>query len=102
MTKPVTIDAEAEEDLDEAMARSATLGATTQAKFRQAIRDLWTILEANPGIGAKIPRTGFRQFPMVGYPYYVVYREEPDRLRVLVFGDAHRKPNYWKKRLRNP
>lgn len=102
MTKPIVVAEHAEIEIDDAQALSATKGATTHAKFQRAIQDLWTTLAANPGIGAKLPRTPFRQFPMTGHPYYVIYQEEPDRISVYVFGHTSRKPNYWKKRLRNP
>ena len=102
MTKPVAIDQNAREEIDEALAFTATLGKQTLDEFQQAIRDLWPLLEANPALGARLPGTKARQYPMVKYPYYVIYTEEPNRLRIYAFGHAHRKPNYWKKRLRNP
>lgn len=102
MTKPVALDQDAQDEVDQALAYSATLGQKTLSEFRQALADLWQLLEANPAIGAKMPRTKARQFPMVGHPYYVIYTEEPNRLRVYAFGHVNRKPNYWKKRLRNP
>lgn len=102
MTKPVAIDTDAQAEIDDALARSAAMGQTMSTEFRQALLDLWQLLEANPALGAKVPRSKARQFPMVKYPYYVIYTEEPNRLRVYAFGHVHRKPNYWKKRLRNP
>lgn len=102
MTKPVVVEVQAEVEIDDATTLSATMGATTVAKFRQAIQDLWTLLSANPAIGAKVPRTAYRQFPMTGHPYYVIYQEEQDRIVVYVFAHARRRPGYWKNRLRNP
>jgi hypothetical protein len=102
MTKPVALDQDARDEVDQALAFTATLGQTTLTKFRHAIVDLWQLLEANPAIGSKVSRSSARLFPMVGYPYYAVYTEEPNRIRVYAFANTNRKPNYWKKRLRNP
>ena len=102
MTKPVAIDEDARAEIDDALALSATIGQENCNDFRKAITELWQMLEANPALGAKVPRSKARQYPMVKYPYYVIYTEEPNRLRVYAFGHASRKPNYWKKRLRKP
>jgi plasmid stabilization system protein ParE len=102
MTKPVVIDAIAEEEISDALVSAKAWGAKTEAKFQESIDEVWTLLEANPALGAKVPRSPYRLYPMVGFPYYAVYREDPDRIVVLVFGHTSRHPNYWKKRLRKP
>jgi hypothetical protein len=102
MTKPVAIDYDARLEIDDALGLSATIGQQAVAEFQNALSELWQLIEANPAIGARVPRTTVRQYPMVKYPYYVIYTEEPNRLRVYAFGHVNRKPNYWKKRLRNP
>lgn len=102
MTKPVAIDEDARAEINDALALSATIGQANCDEFRKALIDLWQLLEANPTLGAKLHRSKARQYPMVKYPYYVIYTEEPNRLRVYAFGNASRKPNYWKKRLQNP
>jgi len=37
---------------------------------------------------------------MAPFPFIIHYLDTPDKLWIIAFAHAKRKPNYWKKRLR--
>lgn len=41
----------------------------------------------------------FRRFPLIHFPYFVIYRETAtNRIQILAVMHARRRPGYWKKR----
>jgi len=84
----------AERDLEKGAAfyareASPALAARFIAEFGRVAR----LLFANPGLGTPLAR-GRRGFPIVDFPYTVIYREVPSGIRVLVVKHDRRRPGY--------
>jgi plasmid stabilization system protein ParE len=58
-------------------------GERVAAKYRQSFLRLFTLLEAQPGLGAPRPRLGQGIRLGIVAPYLVFYREQSDLVTVL-------------------
>jgi hypothetical protein len=94
---PVVIDPDAQDEIDNALTVSRDA-----ARLQTAITDLLALIQANPQIGARVGRQGARQTLLNGFPYSIVYVEEPNQIRVVAFPHTSRRPGYWKNRLPKP
>jgi len=83
----------AAEDLRQAARRYHTeAGANLARRFLDEFERVARLLEEFPGIGT--PTSDGRQaFPLVGFPYTIVYRLEGDALRILVVRHQSRRPD---------
>ena len=45
---------------------------------------------------------GTRRFLLRRFPYFLVYRVEPERVVIVAVAHAHRRPGYWKDRVMTP
>ena len=45
---------------------------------------------------------GTRRFLLRRFPYFLVYRVEPERVVIVAVAHAHRRPGYWKDRVTTP
>ncbi len=72
---------------------SPALAVRFLAEFRRVSR----LLIEQPAIGS--PRTGGRRgFPLGLFPYTVIYRAEPDEIRILVVKHDRRRPGHGARR----
>ena len=72
-------------------------GAALARRFLVEFERVAKLLEEFPGIGT--PTSDGRQsFPIVDFPYSVVYRFSSEGLRVLVVRHQHRDPEYGESR----
>ncbi|HEX4418938.1 MAG TPA: type II toxin-antitoxin system RelE/ParE family toxin [Kofleriaceae bacterium] len=105
MTKPLRLDVEAAEELDDAgrwyEARRANLGI----EFLLAVRDAFARIEADPQawpLARQVParlQSRVRSCLLRRFPYAVVYVELDHEIRVLALAHGSREPGYWRHRL---
>ena len=62
-----------------------------------AIQATKLFIRENPQLGAPHQR-GTRKRPVNGFPYLVIYRDEPDRVFVIAIAHGKRRPDYWTRR----
>jgi plasmid stabilization system protein ParE len=55
------------------------------------------LLEANPGMGTPTDE-GRRMYPLVGFPYSIIYREYAGEIRILVVRHQSRDPDHGQNR----
>jgi plasmid stabilization system protein ParE len=103
MTKPIRVDAEAEDEIAHAIDRyehqREGLGAEFWDELRTAMRTLETPgPECGPVIG--LPRElGVRRKLLARFPYAIVFVEADTFVRVISVMHGHRRPAYWRRRL---
>jgi len=73
------------------------LGCRFRLRFERCIREI----VANPERFAIEHVEGMRLGWLKPFPFAVVYRIEPHRLRIVAVADQRRRPRYWIKRLKN-
>lgn len=95
----VVLHPDAEQDLQDAAAFYEREGSPAlAAKFVAEFKLLTTLLIAHPDIGK--PRANDRLgFPMKLFPYTVIYRANPNEIRILVIKHDSRRPGYGAKRV---
>jgi len=74
--------------------RSANLGDA----FASAVEAAIGFVRANPAAGTLV-RRNVRRWMVRRFPYFVIYREEPNRLYVLALAHQRRLPEYWADRI---
>lgn len=84
----------AEQDLREAAdfyRREAGVGVAL--RFLGEFERVAALLDLQPGIGTPMP-DGRQAFPLVGFPYSVIYRHMADEIRILVVRHQRRDPGF--------
>ena len=104
MIKPVRIDAEAEQELAFAdlwyERRRPGLGGAFVAAVRAASHRIARHprqFRLAPGVS---PSLGVRRCLLRRFPYAIVFLELEDEIRVLAVAHLHRRPAYWRGRLK--
>ncbi|HEU0036277.1 MAG TPA: type II toxin-antitoxin system RelE/ParE family toxin [Kofleriaceae bacterium] len=103
MTKSVTVDDEAVEELESAAqwyeARRRDLGIDFVREVREALRRI----SSEPQIWPLVPnvpeRLGVRRFVLRRFPYAIIFAEFADEIRVLAIAHSKREPGFWRERL---
>ena len=67
-------------------------------RFYAAVQATKRFIRENPQLGTPHQRDA-RKHPVNGFPYLVIYRDEPERILVVAIAHAKRRPNYWQHRL---
>lgn len=100
--KPVVIHSEARVELDEAMAfyenRSRGLGLDLRSRIREAVLRI----QGNPESWPPHKDTLFRKYFVDRFPFKVFYMELADRIWIVAIAHASRRPDYWRRRMREP
>lgn len=103
MTKSIRIDAEAEEEIAQAISRYEAERAGLGAEFWDELRNAIQTLEApGPECGPVIGLSreiGVRRKLLVRFPFAVVFVEGDTFVRVISVMHGHRRPAFWRKRL---
>jgi toxin ParE1/3/4 len=98
-SKPVRFHPEADQEYLSSLAwykeRSLDTALDFESEFQRAIA---TIAEA-PGRWP-IYISGCRRYVLHQFPFSIVYRDLGEKVFVLAVAHGHRKPGYWRKRLR--
>ena len=68
-------------------------------RFLVAVKQTADMLSTHPDAGAA-RGSGTRRLLVAGFPYHVVYRVRGDDIEVLAIAHQHRRPGYWRDRLR--
>lgn len=71
----------------------------TGMRFRVAVNAAFDLIRSFPTGGAPGP-AGTRRTKVKGFPFTVVYRDEPDELVVFAVAPDRQQPGYWLARLR--
>jgi toxin ParE1/3/4 len=98
-SKPVRFHHEAEQEYLSALAwyneRSAATALDFEAEFQRAVSAVAEAPERWPTYFSRCRRYLLHQFP-----FSIVYRNLDEAVFVLAVAHGHRRPGYWKKRLR--
>jgi toxin ParE1/3/4 len=99
--KPLVIEEQAELELVGSIAfyeeRKAGLGLDFETAARQALETIVAAPERWP-----TGKRGTRRYVMSRFPFVIHYIDMPDKLWIVAFAHAKRKPGYWAKRLESP
>ena len=88
----------AAEDLRQAARRyHSEAGAGLARRFLDEFERVARLLEEFPGIGTPCA-DGRQTFPLVGFPYTIIYRHDGDSIRVLVLRHQSRDPQHGESR----
>ena len=63
-------------------------------RFREAVNASFDLIRRFPAGGAPGP-AGTRKTKVKGFPFTVIYRDEPDAVLVFAIAPDRRKPGYW-------
>lgn len=64
------------------------------------VRRAAATLVAHPGAGHRFSKR-LRRIFIRRFPYGLVYRAEPDAILIVAVAHLHRRPGYWRRRLRD-
>jgi toxin ParE1/3/4 len=96
--KPVTLHADAEAELCEALdyyeGKRAGLGGEFRREFEAALQRV----RANPLAYASDDNSGVRHCSLHRFPYSLVYVDLHDRIWIAAIAHQHRRPRYWARR----
>jgi len=96
--KPVTLHADAEVELREALdyyeGQRAGLGGEFRREFEAALQRV----RENPQAYASEDDSGVRSCPLRRFPFTLVYVELDDRIWVAAVAHQRRRPRYWARR----
>lgn len=89
---------DAEEELSQAAAYyraqvSAVLATAFLDEFERAAR----LIVEHPGLGTPTSR-GRRLMPLRRFPFSLLYRVDPEHLRIVALAHQRRRPGYWRGR----
>ena len=71
----------------------------TGKRFREAVNAAFGLIRNFPAGGAPGP-AGTRRTKVKGFPFTIVYRDEPDEVVVFAVAPDRQQPGYWLARLR--
>lgn len=91
--------AEAEAELDEAFAYYETQAPGLGSRFVTEVAAAVKLIQAHPKAWANLGRR-IRRCQLKRFPYGVIYAELPSEIVVIAVMHLHRRPAYWKDRLR--
>ena len=102
MPRPLRIDAEAEEELAEAVTWYEQRQKGLGREFLIAIGEATERIRETPQQAGRVPgvpeHVPVRRMLVRRFPYSVVFLELPAEIRVLAFAHAKRRPGYWRER----
>lgn len=99
MSLPVRFSAEAESELDAAMAWYDEKQPGLGGAFIEAVDAALGMLAEWPGSGVPVPGVDagleIRRVPLARFPYHLPYVVIEDHVRVLAVAHDRRRPGYW-------
>lgn len=91
----ISLSAEAKSEAREAANWYIGNGAFTAAeRFADELDHALHLLLQFPRMGAR-GRHQTRTLPLPGFPYSIVYRVQPETVRVIAIAQQNRRPGYW-------
>jgi hypothetical protein len=67
-------------------------------RFRESVRAALALIQHFPASGAPGP-SGTRKTKVKGYPFTIVYRDEPTEIIIFAISPDRQQPGYWIPRL---
>jgi plasmid stabilization system protein ParE len=101
--KPLQIVEPAETEYRETLTWYRNRDVRVADRFAAEARRTLALVESFPQIGSRVPGVDdadVRQMPIHTFPYSIVFVNLPDRLEVIAFAHARRRPAYFMDRLR--
>jgi toxin ParE1/3/4 len=95
--KPVAQHAAATLEMEDA-ARWYECEAGMGERFFAAVNEAKAFIRRHPQLGTP-QRRGTRKWRVKGFPYLLIYRDEPERVFVVSVAHGNRKPGFWESRL---
>ena len=92
--------AEAKAEFWEAAERYESKEAGLGVRFRAEVAHVIERVVADPLLWRERPG-GYRRVNCPVFPYYIAYFVRHERILIAAVAHGHRKPNYWKKRMKN-
>lgn len=69
------------------------------AQFTDEVERTVQFIAAQPGLGTTVDASrGLRRWMLRRFPYYLIYRSEPDTTLILAVAHQRRRPGYWQDR----
>ena len=96
--KPLEFHSQASEELIDSAQFFEGASSGLGDRFLDALHELLERIKSYPSYGASILGRRTRVARVSGFPYDVVYRDEPSRIYVVAIAHQSRKPGYWKGR----
>lgn len=90
----------AREEIREAADYYAAISPDLGRAFRVELRQLMRLVTTMP-LAWPESAEGTRKCLLTRFPYLVIYAPFPDELLVLAVGHQHRRPEYWRERLKD-
>ncbi len=90
----------AREEIREAADYYAAISPDLGRSFRLELRQLMRLVTTMP-LAWPESAEGTRKCLLTRFPYLVIYAPLPDELLVLAVGHQHRRPEYWRERLKD-
>jgi toxin ParE1/3/4 len=98
-SKPVTFHPEADQEYLSSLAwykeRSLTAALNFESEFQRAISHIAEAPERWP-----VYLSGCHRYVLYQFPFFIVYRIFPSEIFVLAVAHGHRRPGYWRSRLK--
>ena len=69
-------------------------------RFRDSVTEVVASISRFPKFGARVTRSGGREFAMTNFPYSVIYSINADAIEIVAIAHAKRRRGYWKSRLK--
>jgi plasmid stabilization system protein ParE len=92
---------EAEEELDQVRSFIDTLGDEISQAFFTQFNEAADRIRLNPYLYAAESSASIRYAPIHQFKYSIVYVLKKETIYIIAVSHQHRRPGYWKNRLRN-
>ena len=96
--KPVAQHADATLEMEEAASWYEQREFGLGERFLHAVNQAKRFIRQNPEVGTP-HRRGTRKWRVRGFPYVLIYRDEPDCVLVVSVAHGSRRPGYWRDRV---
>ena len=96
----LSIHSEAEEEIKATSANYEALQVGLGEAFLDEVTHAFDQIEQHP-LAWAILTDDFRRYLLRRFPYGIVYQIEADQIFILAVMHLHRKPNYWRSRLKH-
>lgn len=99
--KPVEVDADARDEVREAIAYLETRRAGLGDEFEDKLREAFDLIARQPRAFSPY-REGYRKYVVPGFSYVIYYADLDDFVYVAAVPHTSRRPDYWMNRRPGP
>jgi plasmid stabilization system protein ParE len=97
--KPLEFHPQASEELIDSAQFFEGASSGLGDRFLDVLHELMERIKIYPSYGASISAKRTRVARVSGFPYDVIYRDEPSRIYVVAIAHQSRRPGYWTGRI---